>query len=156
MNSQNKIGKYLLFYLWVAFFYSLYSVILDNIFFNIDYGADRGFLQSISYYFFYFIIVFFPIAVPLVFFYNWVVLNGFENLTGKHFIRVFFGIFIGLMIGLSMRRAGASFYIGHLRPLKNCILFSLVGVSVELIRIVKAKYNEQRRVEKEVTQSAKE
>lgn len=151
MISESKIGKYLLFYLGVAFLYSFYSVVLDNIFFDIDYGTDRGFLQSISYYFFYFIIVFFPIAVPLVFFYNWVVLNGFENLTGKHFIRIFFGFFIGLMIGLSMRRAGASFYIGHLRPLKNCILFSLVGVSAELIRIALAKYINQRKVKNGIT-----
>jgi hypothetical protein len=148
MNSLNTIGKYVSAYLWITFFYSFYSVILDHIFFNIDYGADRGFLQSISYYFFYFIIVFFPIAVPVVFFYNWIILNAFENLAYKHFIRLFFGIFIGLIIGLSMRRTGASFYIGHLRPLKNCILFSLVGVSIELIRIVKVKNNNRDRTKK--------
>ena len=148
MNSQNKIGKYLLFYLQVAFFYSFYSVTLDNIFFNIDNGSGRGLFQSISYYFFYFLIVLFPIALPLTFFYNWIVINGFENLIGKYLIRVFFGLFIGLMVGLSMRRSGASFYIGHLRPLKNCILFSLVGVSVELVRIGSTKYNERRKIKK--------
>ena len=134
MSSQ-LIIRYILFYLSVVFFFAFYSVILDEIFFKLDYGKSSEIISSFFYYSAYLIIVGFPIALPLIIFYNWFSINAFENLKYKSILRMVFGIFIGLMIGLVAKRGIDSFYIGKMRSLKMTILFPFVGFSAELLRI---------------------
>ena len=157
MNRGKTIVDGLKCFLWATFFYAFYSAILDIVLSQIQYDNNPRYsiFKSFLSYGTYFIIVCFPIAIPVSIFYNWVVVNGFENLSGKHIIRIFFGLFTGLMIGLSLGRSGMSFYIGNFRPMKNCILFSLVGLSVELIRIATTKYTEYKKLKKEAILSAK-
>ena len=129
------IKKYILFYFAVVFFFSLYSYGLDLIFHKMDYGSTSG-ARSMFQYAAYFIIVCFPIALPLTLFYNYVCSNGFNHLSGKHIIRILFGVFAGFNIGLILRENGPNYYIGQWASLKNLILYPLIGLSVELLRIL--------------------
>ncbi len=137
--TKNKAIGYIIFYLWVMFFFSFYSYILDLIFYIKEYGSTKKYIYSVVTYPAYFIFACFPVAVPLSILYNWVALNGFDSLHRKHIIRVVFGVFVGVNIGLILRDGGPSFYIGHFRTLKNLILYPLVLLSVEIVRIITAK-----------------
>jgi hypothetical protein len=48
-----KILGFVVFYLSVVFFFAFYSVILDEVFFKLDYGESYGLFQSFFYYVIY-------------------------------------------------------------------------------------------------------
>jgi hypothetical protein len=128
--------RYLLFYLAVVFFFSLYSSLLDFIFYRLDYGSTATFKFRFGEYLAYFGIGCFPIAAVMSVLYN----LALSSLRLKYkFVKVLFGLLVGLFIGLMMKKNGYSFYIGEMRPLKNAILFPLIGFSVEIARLIKER-----------------
>jgi uncharacterized membrane protein len=68
--------------------------------------------------------------------YNYAMNNIFINT----YLRLIIGLLVGIAIGFLIQRGGISFYIGHYRPLKNVILFGLIGISVEVFRLRKSRY----------------
>lgn len=142
MPKLKYTNQYFLITFFVVFFYSLYSVILDRIYFSIDHGEDKGFLSSIFYYFFQFLIIYFPFNFIIIIFYNWLIINGFGTVK-KNIAKFIFGIFVGSMVGLGMHDVQGSFYIGSLRPQRNFVLFLLIGISIEIIRTLIEKRNDK-------------
>ena len=127
--------RYLQFYLSVIYFLSLYSYILDYVFYKIDYGNFSTYHQNIGYYILVFILYYCYFTVPFVLLYNYAINNWVpEHKT----IRLFAGLFAGLLIGSFVcgKGVGLSIYIGEYRWLKHLLVFSLTGITVELMRIL--------------------
>ena len=141
-NDFRKLKRYVYFYMCVVFFFTLYSYVIDLILIKLTPGSGT-YIYSIYDYPLYFIILCFPVAVPLIVFYNWIVNNAFETLKHKNVIRLLFGLVTGFLVGLAVGRNGLSFYIGEYKWLKNLILYSLIGISVEVVRVivVNKRYN---------------
>lgn len=135
-----------MFYLSVVFFFTLYSILLDLLFGRIDYGrvAHYKFIPM-TYVLFFGIGYLFPV-LPIAILYNYV-LSTLE--IRKPYIRIIIGLLVGLFIGYIVKE-GYSFYIGEYRPLKNVILFGLIGVSVEILRIIKSRYVKRATIKKAV------
>lgn len=141
MNNKTAL-RYVLFYLSVIYFLSLYSYIFDFIFYKVDYGTVKNYQQNINGYILSFIILYMHLTIPLSILYNYTINNFFPH---KKSLRLLAGLIVGVSIGLLIGNHGfgISFYIGEYRWLKHLLVFSLTGVSVELIRIVviRIKYN---------------
>jgi len=132
VKVTNTIGRYLAVYLGIAFLFTLYSTLLDLLFYRLDYGSAASYQFLPMTYFLYFAVGYLYPALPAVVFYNYAINNIFLNT----YVRLIIGLLLGLSIGFLIQRSGISFYIGHLRSLKNIILFGLIGVTIELLRIV--------------------
>jgi hypothetical protein len=127
--------RYLQFYLAVIYFLSLYSYILDYVFYKIDYGTFSTYHQNIGYYILVFILYYCYFTVPFVLIYNYAINNWVpEHRTIRLLAGLFAGLFIGSFIGGS--GVGLSIYIGQYRWLKHLLVFSLTGITVELVRIL--------------------
>ncbi len=144
VKVANTIGRYLIVYLAVAFLFTLYSTLLDLLFYRLDYGSAASYEFLPNTYFLYFAIGYLYPALPTVVFYNYAINNIFINT----YVRLIIGLLLGLSIGFLIQRSGISLYIGHLRPVKNIILYSLIGISVEILRIIKSKYVTRTRIKK--------
>lgn len=128
------IKKYFLIYFLVVIFFSVYSHILDFIFYKIEYGNSTNANNAITYAF-YFMIVSLPTTVPLLFIYNIITTTGFDHLSAKHIIRILFALIIGFIVALFFKANGPNYYLGKMASLKNLILYPSVFLSVEIARI---------------------
>ncbi|HQU56776.1 MAG TPA: hypothetical protein PLG88_05060, partial [Chitinophagaceae bacterium] len=103
---------------------------------HIDYGKYEDSIISVFFYYVsYFIIFYFPFWVIIILFYNWIVIEKLKAFPNLHLIRIVFGLITGFIIGLICQHAQGTFYIGKFRPLRNIILFTLVGLSTEVVRV---------------------
>ena len=128
--------RYLLFFLQVTFFFSIYSYILDLVYYKRDYGTSENYFYSFWAYVVLFITACLPISLPVSLFYNWISENGFEKLKGRHLIRMIYALMIGFFIGFALGDGGSGFYIGKYRAEKNLILYPAILLSAEIARIV--------------------
>lgn len=136
MKTLKTIWRYLLFYASVGFFFALYSSLLDLLFYRIEYGNEANYRFELLSYVLYFVIGYLFPALLISIVYNLVMSSVFM----KIYLRLIIGLLVGISIGFLIERSGVSYYIGHYRPLKNIILFGLIGVSVEVLRIIKSRY----------------
>lgn len=146
MNTGKAIGNFFLLYIAVCFFFSFYSVLLDQIFFQIDHGESEGLVPSFFTYIIYFVVVCFPIALPVIFLYNWVAAKTFVDID---FTKLFLSLFVGIAVGVAIKRGGYSFYIGEMRALKNIILWALTFLSSEFVRVMISKQRSKNEIHKE-------
>lgn len=142
--------RYLLIYLATSFFFSIYSFILDLVFFQLDYGSisryhDWGMIIGYNVWYLMF---YTPYALPLAILYN-LFINVYFDKEDKKVFRYVLGLMFGLVIGMQIDERGWSRYIGEYRPLKNTLLFGLVLLSVELVRTIKKKKLVQRQIQEE-------
>jgi len=135
-SAGEIVIRYVCFYLAVVFFFSLYSSLLDLLFYRLDYGSEATYRFRFDLYVAYFGIGCLPLAASISILYN-LALSSFR--FGYPLIRILIGVGVGLFIGLIVKTRGYSFYIGEMRPMKNVILFPLIGVSIEVIRLIKDK-----------------
>jgi hypothetical protein len=120
-KSNNAFLRYFLFYLSVAYFYGLYSYILDLYFY-------RG---SPIDYIIHFIVTYGIFTIPISMGYNAFINNYF---TRPNYKTILCGLAVGLIIGTSIGRKGISYYIGEYRSVKQIIVFGLMGLSIEIMR----------------------
>lgn len=137
------IIRYLFFYLAATFFFIVFNYLLDLLFFKIDYGNTKGVISGLGYLG-YFLVMYTPLFLPFLIFYNYVV-NELFIFEKQRFLRYGIALLLGLFIGGMIRRKGISFYIGSYRPLKNLILFGLIMLSLEVTRdvVLYFKYKRQ-------------
>jgi len=121
---------YLIGFLLVGIFYSLYSYFFDLIFFQIDYGSVKGYKASPFEYLVFFFVGYIFFALPGFVIYNYIITNYIDNKKR----RIIIGFIVGLLIGLLINRGGYSYYIGHLRGLKSGITLATTLLSFELAR----------------------
>ena len=139
MIDSKTIGRYFSVYACIGVLFSFYSYCLDMIFYKIEYGTIPYIGSMGSYLLAYFVYIY--ITLPGAFFYNAIVNNVIPN---KPFIRICFGIFVGAVLGYSTN--AFSYYIGQNRRLKYIVVLILVGLSVEILRIIVVKRREQKKV----------
>jgi uncharacterized membrane protein len=144
MIKKNTLYRYLLFYLTIAVLYTFWSYFFDLLFFRIDYGSTKDYMAVGFEYFFYFIIGYSYIALPICMVYN--VATNLALVEGNKWIRYLIAVIIGCGIGLIVGRSGVSYYIGQYRSLKNILLFGMVLLTAELMRdvIVYYRYKDKR------------
>ena len=127
------IIRYIVFYLSVIYFLSLYSYLLDWVFYNISYGTFRDYRYSPIQYIFYYIIIGY-VLFPLSIIYNYFI-NRLK--PQKNHIRILIGLFATIAFGFLLSNEGHfGYYIGKYRPLKNTLVLALTGISVEFLRIL--------------------
>jgi hypothetical protein len=143
MNYRKNRGiEYIFFYLFLALFFSLYSVSLDFLFILYEGGKLHNVHPWLPlWYLYYFIVGYGYINIPIFIVYNFVVNNiPFKN----NAFRILFGFTIGLATGFLAKDSLISAYIGTLRPLKRIVVCCLIGISVELTRSIKERMVKKR------------
>jgi hypothetical protein len=131
-KSNNAFLRYFLFYLSVAYFYGLYSYILDQLLFKITPSSDYYFYRrSPIDYIIHFIVTYGIFTIPISMGYNAFINNYF---TRPNYKTILCGLAVGLIIGTSIGRKGISYYIGEYRSVKQIIVFGLMGLSIEIMR----------------------
>ena len=131
------VKRYFLFYCAVGSFFGIYSYIFDLIFCKIDYGQNCHYDYPLSFIFYTLTLLVYNIlfTLPICLIYN-IYVNIFWKREDNKILRYTIAVLIGLFIGYSVKRFGWSFYIGDYRHLKNIIVFSLTGLSVEILRTI--------------------
>lgn len=140
-NRERTIVRYVLFYLAVVFFFSLYSALLDLLFYRLDYGPETKYRFEPGFYVLYFGLGSSLVAIPISIGYNYAISHVHLK---RRFMRIVIGLVVGICIGAIVQRRGYSLYIGDMRPQKNIILFGLIGVSLEIARLIVENFRHKR------------
>lgn len=129
-KAATILWRYILFYLSVIYFLSLYSYALDLLFYKLDYGDTYVYPYNGAQYVLYYVIIGYMIF-PLSLLYNY----GINHLFSKrNYARILIALFVAIALGFVIGDK-AGYYIGEYRLLKNLLAFTLTAVSVELLRI---------------------
>jgi hypothetical protein len=134
---NGPIRRYIYFCFAVIVLYSIYSYLLDQFYFNLQYGNTATYHYSILDYLVRFPIASFPASIAIPVLYNYFINELVNNARYNTALRFLCGLTIGLCLGYAVQRTGVSFYIGYLRPQKNLILYPAIGLSVEILRAIK-------------------
>jgi hypothetical protein len=129
MIDSKTIGRHLSVYFCIGVVYATYSFGLDLVFHSFEYASKNEYFGSIGWYLLLYL-VFFYISSPIALVYNAIV----NILPKKNLVRISFGIFIGA-VGAALFKV-PSRYGGINEKLKVVLVMALVGLSVEIIRIL--------------------
>jgi hypothetical protein len=135
------IKRYCVFCFVVITLFALYSYGLDIIYYKRDYGTFNSYHYTILDYFFRFLLLSFPFSILIPCGYNYFINQWINKLPGKIIFRFIAGAGIGLLFGYISQRRVTSFYIGQWRDQKSVILFLMIGISVEVLRMVRQLWN---------------
>jgi len=142
MTDGKTIGRYFSVFACIGLFYSLYSYSFDLIFHKMEYKGTARYIGAMGGYLLAYF-VFFYISLPIALFYNSVV----NILLKRPQIRIIFGIICGAIMGYAYN--GLSYYIGEHRRLKNLIAMVLVGLSLEILRVIIVRRREHKKLHHE-------
>lgn len=142
--AMRVIVRYLFFYLAATFFFIVYNYLLDLMFFEIDYGHIKGIINGLGYLG-YFILMYSPLFLPFLIFYNYAV-NEIFLIEKQRFWRYLTALLLGIVIGVLIGRKGVSFYIGSYRFLKNIILFGMIMLSLEITRDIVLNFRNRKKM----------
>ena len=138
MIDKGTIGRYLSVYLCIGVLFATYSFVLDLVYHSIYESKDEYFGSMGGYLLFYF--VYFYISLPIALFYNAIV----NLLPKRNLVRILFGVLVGAA-GAALFRLPS--YYGGTKGLKTVIEMALVGLSVEIIRILVVRRRERKKTE---------
>lgn len=131
------LKRYTFFCLVVILLFSIYSYLLDQVYYRIEYGTAEQYRHNVGDYMVSFVFFSFPFSILIPVGYNYVVNKWISIIPYSTLLRFLFGASCGLLIGYLVQRRVVSYYIGPLRAQKNLYLFPMVGISVEIIRNMK-------------------
>lgn len=137
-EDSRTIGRYLYFWLCMGLFYASYSFVFDLVFHSKEYASEDKYYGSIGWYYFAYL-VYFYISLPIAWCYN-IIIN---KLPKKNLLRLSFGICI-CIAGAALFKV-PSRYGGVNQKLKTIIVMALVGLSVEIIRILVIRRRERKK-----------
>ncbi|MEO8403669.1 MAG: hypothetical protein ABI480_03715 [Chitinophagaceae bacterium] len=140
----SAIQRYSLFCLAVLCLFAIYSYGLDFIYYKRDYGTFNGYHYTVLDYFFRFLLWSFPFSILIPCAYNYFINRWVNQVPGKIIFRFIAGACIGLLFGYIAQRRVTSFYIGQWRDQKSVILFLMIGISVEVLRMLKQLWRVRR------------
>lgn len=110
MSRIKTFNQYFTICVSVIILFSFYSIVLDQLFFHIDYGKYEDSIISVFFYYVsYFIIFYFPFWVIIILFYNWIVIEKLKAFPNLPLFRIVFGLITGFIIGLICRHAQGTF-----------------------------------------------
>jgi uncharacterized membrane protein YgdD (TMEM256/DUF423 family) len=122
------LKKYTIIFSVFCLMWALFSTVLDEIFFYIDFGKNDGFLISLITYVGVIIVLYGLIVFPFLFIYDLLLSKVQLSIWG----RIALALIIGLIVASVINKNYYSFYIGTYRIIKGYILFSGSLISLEL------------------------
>jgi hypothetical protein len=138
--------KYGLIFILMVVAYACISYGLDVIFWKyVDKTKYRGIGNVIAHYIIYFVVL---QGIGLIIYmvnFNLVTQHPFFQ---KGIYQLLLGLVLGALIGLMIHRGFISWYIGEYRPLKNLILYGLLGLLYAILKLTiktsrKKKFDDQ-------------
>lgn len=130
-RPQACLIRYLLFYLAFIIVLSLFTYLLDLIFYGLYYDTTEKYRYNVVQYIRFYIIIGY-LFFPLLVFYNYLI-NAF--LPDQLLVRIIAGVLTSIalcfLISFDLQYG---YYIGEHRALKNVLAFALTGLAIELLR----------------------